>query len=112
MDVLPVDGTATRINVDLAQLKHTLALPEVAAGPEEKHNGHRQHGVEETLNIGVPAAHGADGNEELHGKDENTQEETKPGTVNAEGRSEGDFVEGVALGFPCGAEADVRLVRY
>lgn len=47
--LVPVDFAPTRVDIDLVDADATLALPDVADGPEEENNGHREPRREELV---------------------------------------------------------------
>jgi hypothetical protein len=111
MNILPINLATSAIHIDLRQLEESLALPQVACDPEGQNDGDSQHDAEPALGVVDASADRCDGNEELGGEDDDDQEEADPGTPDTKDGLVGDLVDGVALGFPGGAEADVRLLR-
>ena len=109
MHILPIHLTTSGINVDFGQLEKALALPDVARDPEDQDDRDGQHDTEPALGIVESTTDWGDGNEELGGEDDDAEEEAEPGAPDTEDGLMGDLVDGVAMGFPCGAEADMRL---
>ena len=107
MDILPIDFTTASVKIDLVDSEETTTLPDVANDPEDEDDRDSEHLVEEALDIGEAAAGRADGSEELSGEDKNAEAETDVSTSDAEDSSVRKFIEGVALGSPGLAEADV-----
>ena len=67
IDLRPVDRPAARIDVDLVDAEPPLALPEVAADPEEEDDGECEVDLEETFDVIEAAVDGADCDVELLG---------------------------------------------
>lgn len=51
VDELPVRNPTTSVDIDLFSLQPSLALPEVAADPEEEHHGESEVGLEEAFSV-------------------------------------------------------------
>lgn len=109
VNILPVDLTTARVNVNLHELEETLTLPCVPNDPEEQNHRHSQHDLKETGSICVAAGWWADGGVPLSSEDQQAEREAGICTVDTEDGLVGDLVDGVALGFPCGTETDVCL---
>lgn len=106
---LPVDLTATSVDIDLVERQELRTLPDVADHPEEDDDGEGEAGLEEALSrVALATVVGrVDGDVDLRDEDDDGHEEADPGTVDTENVLERDLVEGVTLALPGSAEADV-----
>jgi hypothetical protein len=97
--IFPINGTTSRINIDLADLEEALALPEVSDDPENQDDGHRQHDIEPAFDIVIAATDRADSNIELSGENQNAQCQTDPCAVDAENSMVRNLIHGMAVIF-------------
>jgi hypothetical protein len=67
VDLVPVELTATGVDINLVSAEPTSTLPDEATDPEEDDDGDSKHELEEALSSVESTSGGSDGNEELQG---------------------------------------------